>query len=494
MNTSSPDKQPLVSIIIPVYNSESFLKETIDSVLASTYKPIEIIIIDDGSTDGSATIAQSYADAYSHVHFYQQENKGVAAARNNGIDKSHGEYILPVDSDDLISPDYIAEAVAVFASSPSVKVISTEAEYFGMRSGPWKLAPFSLPLIARRNMISCCSLFRKEDWKRVGGFYEHTGREDWIFWISVLKDGGDAVRLQNIGHYYRIHDQSKRKRDRSKKKEIVDTLNHLYPDFFQKTLSGPLRYNRSLSRIINRIQNFIHVKKFHIDPQYNLLGKFLISLPSEFEQSGTTIHKGRNELKKYQVDKLNLIVKSYKRPLFINRIIYGWFRKSKAERAYLNAKTLLDNHIGTPPPVGYMTVGKNFLFDKSFFVSVESTCPYIYNDLNKQHFTRRNEILEAIAHTTAALHEKGFLHKDYSGGNILFDDSNEKIHVEIIDLNRMHFSKIDVKTGCKNFERLTASEEMLEIIGKAYAKARGFDEAQCISLIKEHNLSLKDSI
>lgn len=489
MNEENLKELPLVSVIIPVYNSEAFLSETLDSVLSSTYKQIEIIIIDDGSTDNSSKIASSYAVINRNISLYKQKNRGVAAARNHGILKSKGKYILPVDSDDLISTNYIADAIDVFLKSPSVKIVTSEAEYFGLKKGKWKLKPFSLSLIARKNMISCCSFFSKEDWERVGGFYEHTGREDWILWISILKDGGDFVRLPSIGHYYRIHEVSKRKKDRTKKKEVIDTLNRLYPDFFHQKLNGPLRYNRSFSKIINTIDNFINIKKIRLNSEYKFLMNFLLNLPNIFCHEGEVVYKGRNELRKFRIEGISLIVKSYRKPHLLNRIIYGMYRKSKAERAYLNANKLLKSNIGTPLPIGFITIGKNFLFDKSYFVSLESTCPYKFNDLSQFNFLRSNEIFEAIAATTAVLHENNFLHKDYSGGNILFDDRDKEIKVEIIDLNRMQFTKIGINIGCKNFERLATSPENLEIMGSKYAEIRNYNKRQCIELIKRYNHS-----
>ena len=90
-------KQPLVSVIIPVYNREKFLAEAIDSVLAQTYRPIEIIVIDDGSTDKSGEIARSYAE----TKYIYQDNQGVSVARNIGVDAAQGEFLAFLDSDDM---------------------------------------------------------------------------------------------------------------------------------------------------------------------------------------------------------------------------------------------------------------------------------------------------------------------------------------------------------------------------------------------------------
>ena len=98
---------PLISIIIPVYNVERYLSECVDSVLNQTYQNIEIILINDGSTDTSTNIANEYAQNYNNIFVYHQQNQGLSAARNKGLSLARGEFISFVDSDDMISPCFI---------------------------------------------------------------------------------------------------------------------------------------------------------------------------------------------------------------------------------------------------------------------------------------------------------------------------------------------------------------------------------------------------
>ena len=105
-------------------------------------------------------------------------------------------------------------------------MVCPRAEFIGDRSGEWKLPPFSLKLLARKNMIDTCALYRKTEWERVGGYCEEIiAREDWEFWISVLKDGGKVVRLPQIELYYRVRAGSKRIIDRSLKPHVTKVLN-----------------------------------------------------------------------------------------------------------------------------------------------------------------------------------------------------------------------------------------------------------------------------
>ncbi len=100
-------EEPLISVIIPVYKVEKYLKRCVDSVLAQTYENIEIILVDDGSPDNCGEMCDEYARADSRVVVIHKENGGVSAARNIGVERSHGEYVTFVDSDDYISPDYV---------------------------------------------------------------------------------------------------------------------------------------------------------------------------------------------------------------------------------------------------------------------------------------------------------------------------------------------------------------------------------------------------
>lgn len=482
--------KPLVSVVIPVYNMEEFLEETLDSVLSSDYPNFEVIVMDDGSKDRSLEIAESYKSRYENVRVYTQANSGVATARNHAISKAGGVYILPVDADNRISKELIHSAVDILESDPEVKVVCPRAEFFGDRSGEWVLPPFSLSLLARKNMMDTCAVYRKSEWERIGGYCaEIVAREDWEFWISMLKDGGKVVKLPEIGLFYRVREQSKRVTDRLLKKHVIDVLNRRHPDFFERELGGPLRYQRSWSRLINRISRIIHPRRVFVGDDFQDLSSFVRVLPVHFENGGTLIYEGRNKLKEFEIHGRKLIVKSYQLPHLINRVVYNSFRASKARRSYQYAQMLRKAGIGSPAPVGFYSTGTWLLFGRSYFVSLKSECLYTYRNLLEETFTGDKEkVLRAIARTTAALHENGFLHKDYSGGNILFRETDKGIEVEIIDLNRMRFGKVDIETGCKNFERLPGTHEMFVILADEYAKVRGFDADRCLELIEKSHL------
>lgn len=483
------DKTPLVSVVVPVYNMEAFLPETLDSILASDYPNFEVVVVDDGSKDASYRIACDYAKKDQRVRAYTQPNGGACAARNQAVRLAKGEFILPVDADNLIEPGLIADSVKEILKDPSVKVVAPRADFFGERTGEWKLPPFSLHLLARKNIMDTCALYRKVEWERAGGYCESIiAREDWEFWIAVLKDGGKVVRLPEIGLHYRIRNVSKRVTDRSLKRHVVKTLNVRHPEFFERELGGPLRYRRSWSVLLNRIYRLFHPRKVYVDAGFCTLTSYVKALPALFKyDSGTVIYKGRNELREMDWYGTKVVIKSFRVPNLINRIAYGVFRSSKAQRSFEYAEMLRREGIGSPTPVAYYTERNGLLFTRSYYVSLKSECPYSYVNLMRGDFPGQEEILRAIARTTAALHEKGYLHKDYSRGNILFRHTDKGVEVEIIDLNRIRFRTVNMEEGCRNFERLPGTPEMFAILADEYAKARGFDANECLKLILKYN-------
>ena len=127
--------KPLVSVIMPAYNASEWIEEALLSVIASKYRPIEVIVMDDGSKDDTLVKAQAFAEKHREVIVYSQPNSGASAARNHAIRLSHGTYILPVDADNIIDPLYIPEAVNVLEKREEVKVVSCRADFFGDRTG-----------------------------------------------------------------------------------------------------------------------------------------------------------------------------------------------------------------------------------------------------------------------------------------------------------------------------------------------------------------------
>jgi len=223
---------------------------------------------------------------------------------------------------------------------------------------------------------------------------------------------------------------------------------------------------------------------FVIHPEFRFLESFLNRLPDFFEKEGKTIYKGRNEIKVFEEGGLLLNVKSYRKPIFINRIIYTLIRKSKARRAFENALEVISRGFDTPKPVAYIEERTGGLLNRSFFVSIQ--CPYTrlfrefadYSDISG-----REDIPFALGQYVAKMHQAGILHLDLSIGNILFEKEDTGIYFSLVDLNRMKFCSIDATTGCKNFERLRGNSDFFRILANSYASVLGFDSDTCLKKI-----------
>lgn len=202
-----------VSVIVPVYNVRPFLKECINSIVTQTYKNIEIILVDDGSNDGSNVLCEEIAKEDDRIKVFHNTNHGVSYTRNYGIKKSTGEYILPVDGDDIISAKYIEKAVDILEKDEKIGIVYCEAEFFGERNGRWNLPEFTLQRMLLNNVIFVSALFRKIDWERVGGYSEElvSGIEDYDFWLSILELRRSVCRIPEVLFYYRIRENSRSK-------------------------------------------------------------------------------------------------------------------------------------------------------------------------------------------------------------------------------------------------------------------------------------------
>ena len=272
---------PLVSVVMPAYNMEAYLAQSVESVLASDYKNIELLIIDDGSTDSTLAIAQQYEAKDSRVKALTKSNGGQGRARNYGVECATGKYLLLVDSDDLIGRSYISKAVAVMEQSDNVKVVTCRGEFFDGRIGAWKLKSYTPSTLARKNVFTISSMMRRDDYIRVGGFDAnmHNYCEDWAFWIALLKDGGEVVKLDSVEFYYRVRRGSSRFTGRKYWHELIEVLNRKFPDFFERELGGKLYSQRSLSKWLNKAHRLFNPRKAIVAAPYDKMKYYLKALP-----------------------------------------------------------------------------------------------------------------------------------------------------------------------------------------------------------------------
>lgn len=198
-------KKPLVSVIVPVFNTGNTMNETINSVLKQSYKNIEIIVVNDGSTD-SQTI-ENLGKLDKNIRIINQINKGLPVARNAGIASSGGKYIVCLDSDDCINKNYVKKVVDKFdaVSGEKVAIVSSYIQAFGVSNEQWETPEFSIDKLKYSNVLPVASAFTKKSWELVGGYDEsfNKGFEDWNFWLSIIEKGFSWALIKEPLFYYR---------------------------------------------------------------------------------------------------------------------------------------------------------------------------------------------------------------------------------------------------------------------------------------------------
>lgn len=251
---------PKVSIIIPCYNQGKYVAEAINSALRQTFKDIEIVCVNDGSTDNSVEIIKSFENKYKNFIFLNnEENRGVIYSRNFAIKNCNGTYILPLDADDIIEPTYVEKAVKILDNNPNIGIVYCKAKIFGNYDKYWNLKPFNKSDILYENCIFCSAIFRKSDFLKIGGYNNNMkyGCEDYDLWLSFIEQGLEVFQINEILFSYRQYDETSRTTISLKnKKEIWNNLikNHinLYlndENFLERLIfSNPIKTNKKYKK------------------------------------------------------------------------------------------------------------------------------------------------------------------------------------------------------------------------------------------------------
>lgn len=199
-----------VTVIITSYNKAPFLNEAIESCLNQTFKDFELLIIDDGSSDNSLEIIESYSEE-PRVRILTQENKGVIYTRNRAIKEAKGDYVLQLDGDDKLGVDFLSESVPILENESQVSIVYFGTEFIGEKSGVWNLGEYSLKKQLTTNLIVVSSLFRRSDYFLTEGYRDEfkSGLEDWDFWLSIIELGGEVRQLKSVNFFYRILNNSR---------------------------------------------------------------------------------------------------------------------------------------------------------------------------------------------------------------------------------------------------------------------------------------------
>lgn len=213
----------LVTVIVPCYNYAHFLGETLDSIIAQTYPNWECLIIDDGSTDNTKSVAESYCKKDDRIIYIHQHNQGLSAARNKGIELAKGEYIQFLDSDDLISPEKLRHQVTCFTSNTEVDMVYSNynlmtadgQKRWSVDTTNWiemKHAPFTEFLHYWEKGFTIpihCYLFRKSCFTKWGNFdVSLPTHEDLALQLNYALHGAKYKMINELTAFYRVHASS----------------------------------------------------------------------------------------------------------------------------------------------------------------------------------------------------------------------------------------------------------------------------------------------
>ncbi|MEJ6528747.1 glycosyltransferase family 2 protein [Exiguobacterium sp. USCH10] len=217
--------QPLVSIVIPVYNGADYLNETIESALAQTYEPIEVIVVNDGSTDGGATaaIAKQFGD---RIRYFEKENGGVSTALNLGIEKMRGEWFSWLSHDDLYTPEKIAHQIKLLdrmdnkqktilsCGTDLIDEVGRPIQRLRKRTKGFYTSDEMFDYLMLEACLSGCALLVPKQAFEEAGMFPTNYRyiQDWVLWVDMALAGYEFLVTTNPYVKSRVHPKQQTKR------------------------------------------------------------------------------------------------------------------------------------------------------------------------------------------------------------------------------------------------------------------------------------------
>jgi hypothetical protein len=224
----------LVSIVIPAYNPASYLLEAIASASAQTHPHTEIVLVNDG-TDKPESLAVLGQAARLVSTYLEQPNRGLGAARNAGFRAAHGEFVVPLDADDLIDPAYAAECLSALRDSDAAFAY-TDFQVFGTEAYQERPGEYNLYRLLDRNYLTYAALIRKQDWENSGGYDESLqcfGYEDWEFWLRLGARHRFGRYVPKSLFRYRKHGRSLYDYAAARHQEFVAYIRSLHPELYE---------------------------------------------------------------------------------------------------------------------------------------------------------------------------------------------------------------------------------------------------------------------
>lgn len=215
--------QPLVTVVIPAYNAAPYIGEAIDTVRAQTYRWIQVIVIDDGSNDGTGDVVRRFGPS---IRYVRQRRGGTGAARNLGVAMAGGSFLAFLDADDRYPPQRIARQIAAFDDDPELQVVYGHVrEFVSPDLEPGRAARLRRPASRAPGLISTAMLARPEVFSRVGPFAEHLTIGVDLDWYARMAESGLRTHmLPDIVLERRLHSNNSGLRERASRTHYVEVL------------------------------------------------------------------------------------------------------------------------------------------------------------------------------------------------------------------------------------------------------------------------------
>jgi len=278
------EKTNLISIIIPCFNDHEYIEQAVQSALDQTYENKEIIVVDDGSNAKTRAVLKNFESKIDLL--ITQDNQGQSIARNNGIKKATGEYILNLDSDDYFEKSFCGRAVKKFLEDSQIKIITCHARRFDEKGEIDVFVPRggNLENFLFANAALGSVMFKKTDWEKTGGYEEELpilGFEDWEFYIQLLKSGGYAYIIPEVLFNYQIRENSTTNRIKDLKfdklKNIIFKHSDLYKENFDLLILDLIERLKAEEK--EKIKNRERIE-FNLGNSLLKFPRFIKSLPS----------------------------------------------------------------------------------------------------------------------------------------------------------------------------------------------------------------------
>jgi glycosyltransferase involved in cell wall biosynthesis len=254
---------PLVSIVVLCHNYGRFLQEAIDSALTQDHPNLELVVIDDGSTDDSLAVAKRYED---RARVLTQPNQGLARACNRGAAEARGEYFVFLSADDRLEPTYVSELISALRRAPDASFAYSASRLFGAESGLHPSRPFSaFSLVRGRNYINGSALTRRADYLDAGGYPEDLGEgafDDWDFWLTMVGRGHRGTYVPKpLLHWRRHEGGSKNPASRGTTEEETARIRARHADLLERAsgLRGQAAY--AFDRVVGLADRLFRISR-----------------------------------------------------------------------------------------------------------------------------------------------------------------------------------------------------------------------------------------